>query len=86
MGQQTTAKTIFLLASMAGWLIVGASLMYLFPLVADWLVHSDRTHLWMKTLNRSGYDPMLAWLGGGITLLATVTANIVWYRKFDGKI
>jgi hypothetical protein len=86
MGQQTTAKTFFLLASMVGWLIVGASLMYLFPLVANLLVHSDRTQLWMTTLSRSGYDPMIAWAGGGFTLVATIAANIIWYQKFDGKL
>jgi hypothetical protein len=43
MGSQSTAKTLFLLASMAGWLIVGAALMDLFPLLADRLVASDLT-------------------------------------------
>lgn len=86
MGSQSTAKTIFLLASMVGWLIVGAALMYLFPLVADWLVASDRTHVWMETLSRSGYNPMLAWVGGGVTLVMTVAANIIWYQRFEGKV
>lgn len=86
MGSQSTAKTIFLLASMVGWLIVGAALMYLFPVLADRLVASDLTHLWMTNLSRGGYDPMLAWVGGGITLGVLVLANIVWYQRFDGKI
>jgi hypothetical protein len=86
MGSQSTAKTIFLLVSMVGWLIVGASLMYLFPLAADVFVSSDRTHLWMQTLGRSGYNPMLAWVGGGLALGLTVLGNIVWYQRFDGKI
>jgi hypothetical protein len=86
MGSQSTAKTIFLLASMVGWLIVGAALMYLFPLIADWLVSSDRTHTWMASLNRSGYNPMLAWVGGGMTLAVTVLANIIWHQRFEGKI
>ncbi|GAB4380432.1 MAG: hypothetical protein Kow00121_36690 [Elainellaceae cyanobacterium] len=86
MGSQSTAKTIFLLASMVGWLIVGASLMYLFPVLADWFVSSDLTHLWMKNLSRSGYDPMLAWVGGGITLAITVLANIIWHQRFEGKV
>jgi hypothetical protein len=86
MGSQSTAKTIFLLASMVGWLIVGASLMYLFPLLADWLVSSERTHVWMETLSRSGYNPMLAWVGGGITLTITVVASIIWQQRFEGKI
>ncbi len=86
MGSQSTAKTVFLLASMVGWLIVGAALMYLFPLLADWLVASERTHIWMQTLGRSGYDPLLAWVGGGLALVVTVLANIVWYQRFDGKV
>lgn len=86
MGSQSTAKTIFLLTSMVGWLIVGAALMYLFPLIADWLISSDRTHVWMESLGRSGYNPMLAWVGGGITLVITVLANIVWYQRFEGKL
>lgn len=86
MGSQSTAKTIFLLTSMVGWLIVGAALMYLFPLVADRLVSSDLTHLWMKTLSHSGYNPMLAWVGGGITLAITVLANIIWHQRFEGRL
>lgn len=85
MGSQSTAKTIFLLTSMVGWLIVGAALMYLFPAVADWLVGSDLTHLWMTNLSRGGYDPMLGWIGGGTTLAITVVGNIVWYRQFNDK-
>jgi hypothetical protein len=86
MGSQSTAKTIFLLISMGGWLIVGASLMYLFPVLADWLVGSERTHLWMATLSRSGYNPMLAWVGGGLALVATVVGNLIWYQRFDGRL
>ncbi|MBD2461402.1 hypothetical protein H6G89_10115 [Oscillatoria sp. FACHB-1407] len=86
MGSQSTAKTIFLLASMVGWLIVGASLMYLFPLIADWVVSSELTHRWMVNLSRGGYDPMLAWVGGGITLVITTVANLVWFQRFEGKI
>jgi hypothetical protein len=86
MGSQSTAKTIFLLASMVGWLIVGAALMYLFPFIADRVVASDLTHLWMKNLSRSGYDPMLAWVGGGIALTVTGLGNIIWHQRFEGKI
>jgi hypothetical protein len=85
MGSQSTAKTIFLLASMVGWLIVGATLIYLFPLVADLLVASDITHTWMKTLGRGGYNPGLIGIGGGIILIVTVLGNIIWYQRFDGK-
>ncbi len=86
MGSQSTAKTIFLLCSMVGWLIVGAALMYLFPLLADVLVGSDLTHLWMTNLTRGGYNPMLGWVGGGVTLAILVVANYIWYQRFDGKI
>ena len=86
MGTQSTAKTIFLLASMVGWLIVGAALMYLFPTLADQIVGSDLTHLWMTNLTRSGYQPSLAWTGGGIALAITTVMNLVWYQRFDGRV
>jgi hypothetical protein len=85
MGSQSTAKTVFLLVSMVGWLIVGAALMYLFPLVADWVVSSELTHTWMQTLNQSGYNPKLAYGGGGAILLLTVFGNFAWYQWFEGK-
>ncbi|MBF2049951.1 MAG: hypothetical protein EDM05_015175 [Leptolyngbya sp. IPPAS B-1204] len=86
MGSQSTVRTVFLLALMGGWLIVGASLMYLFPLLADLLVSSERTHVWMQTLSRSGYNPMLAVVAGGITLIITVIGNIIWHQRSEGKI
>lgn len=86
MGSQSTAKTIFLLVSMVGWLIVGAALMYLFPWIADRLISSDLTHTWLKTLGRSGYNPMLAWVGGGIVLIVTVLSTLIWHQRFEGKI
>lgn len=86
MGSQSTAKTIFLLCSMVGWLLVGAALMYLFPVVADWLIASDQTHQWMETLSRGSYDPKLGWLGGGSVLVITVLGNLIWYRRFEGRI
>lgn len=85
MGSQSLAKTIFILASMVGWLIVGAALMYLFPLLADRIVASELTHLWMKNLSRGGYNPMLAWIGGGIALVITLLGNLIWYQRFEGK-
>ncbi len=86
MGSQSTAKTIFLLTSMVGWLIVGAALMYLFPFFANLLLPSDRTHLWIENLTRGGYNPMLGIVGGSITLAITVLGNFIWYQQFDGKI
>ncbi|MBD1915252.1 hypothetical protein H6F55_21020 [Phormidium sp. FACHB-322] len=85
MGTQSTAKTVFLLVSMVGWLLVGAALMYLFPAIADGLMGSDLTHLWMTNLARSGYNPILGWVGGSIVLAVTVTGNWVWYQYFEGK-
>jgi len=86
MGTQSTAKTVFLLASMVGWLIVGAALMYLFPVMADRLVGSELTHRWLETLGGSGYNPMLAWAGGGSALILTVLGNVLWYQRFEGKL
>ncbi|MGG6297614.1 hypothetical protein ACQ4M4_24735 [Leptolyngbya sp. AN02str] len=85
MGSQSKAKTIFLLASMVGWLIVGAALMYLFPQLANWLVSSDLTQLWIENLRRGGYNPVLAWVGGGITLVITLLAQLIWHQRFEGK-
>ncbi len=86
MGSQSTVKTIFLLASMVGWLIVGATLMYLFPFLANQIMASDVTHQWMATLGRSGYNPGLAAVGGGLALAITVAGNIIWHQRFEGKI
>jgi hypothetical protein len=86
MGSQSKAKTIFLLVSMVGWLIVGASLMYLFPFISDRLVASELTHLWMENLSRNGYNPMLAWIGGGGTLIVTALGSLIWHQRFEGKV
>jgi hypothetical protein len=86
MGTQSTAKTFFLLVSMIGWLITGAALMYLSPAIADRLIASERTHLWIETLSRSGYDPRLGWIGGSIVLAITILGNILWYQRFENKI
>jgi hypothetical protein len=86
MGSQSVAKTIFLLVSMVGWLIVGAALMYLFPLLADQLVSSKTTHLWMENLSRNGYNPMLGWVGGGVSLVVTSLGSLIWHQRFEGKV
>jgi hypothetical protein len=86
MGSQSNAKTIFLLSSMVGWMILGAALIYLFPAIADLVVHSERTHTWLITLNRSNYNPTMALGVGGILLMLEIAANWVWYSRFDGKI
>lgn len=86
MGSQSKAKTIFLLISMVGWLIVGAALMYLFPLMANFFTHSELTELWVTNLTQWGYQPKLGMLGGGTALVLTVAGNLVWYRQFEGKL
>ena len=83
---QSTAKTIFLLASAVGWLIVGASLIYLVPAAIDVLKPSPTSSVWMETLGRSGYNPQLAIAGGGAALILTVAGNALWYQKFEGKL
>jgi hypothetical protein len=85
MGTQSTAKTIFLLISMVGWLILGAVLIYLFPAIYNFLLPSDRTALWLTTLSRSGYSPFLGLEIGGVILVFEIVANWIWYRQFEGK-
>jgi hypothetical protein len=86
MGSQSTAKTIFLLSAMAGWMLLGAALIYVFPAIANLIVPSNRTHIWLETLSRSNYRPDLALGVGGILLVLEIAANWVWYRQFDGKL
>ncbi|MEL6160916.1 MAG: hypothetical protein AAFQ40_11840 [Cyanobacteria bacterium J06623_5] len=83
---QSQAKTFFLLASAVGWLIVGASLIYLVPAAANVLQPSETTGVWMETLGRSGYNPQMAAVGGGIAFVLTVAGNALWYQKFEGKL
>lgn len=86
MGAQSTAKTIFLLVSMVGWMLVGGALMYLSPAFLDRFFPSDTTHLWMTNLSQGSYNPSLALVGGGIALVLTVAGNVVWYQRFEGKL
>lgn len=86
MGSQSNAKTVFLLVSMVGWLVVGAALIYLSPFIADRVVSSDLTHLWMQTLNRGGYNPLLGWVGGGSALAIILLANVIWHQRFEEKL
>ena len=82
---QSRAKTVFLLASMVGWLAVGASLIYLMPVAANLVRPSELTSTWMETLSRSGYNPMLAVIGGGVAFILTVAGNLLWYQKIEEK-
>jgi hypothetical protein len=83
---QSVTKTIFLLASLGCWLIVGAALIYLFPAAADRVAHSDTTATWLVTLGRGGYNPGLALLTGTVSFVVVVVASIVWAVKFDGRV
>lgn len=80
---QSTAKTLFLLASMVCWLIVGASLIYLVPAAMDAFRPSPTTGIWMETLGRGGYSPQLAIRGGGIAFVLAVIGNVLWYQTAD---
>ena len=71
---------------MVGWLTVGAALIYLCPIAADLLVHSEMTHVWLETLSRGGYYPILAAIAGGAALVATTLGNWIWYQRYDGKL
>ena len=82
---QSAAKTAFLLSSAVGWLIVGASLIYLVPFALNLFHPSELTSTWMSTLARSGYNPMLAIGGGGTALVITILGNWIWYQNFEGK-
>ncbi|MEM9904343.1 MAG: hypothetical protein AAF921_04885 [Cyanobacteria bacterium P01_D01_bin.44] len=82
---QSKGKTIFLLASMVGWLSVGAALIYLSPVWANLIVHSDLTQLWLTNLSRGGYNPMLAITGGAIAFVITVIGNFIWYQRFEDR-
>ncbi|MEO1636962.1 MAG: hypothetical protein AAFS04_17985 [Cyanobacteria bacterium J06631_9] len=77
---QSTAKTLFLLGSMACWLIVGASLIYLVPAAMDTFRPSDTTGVWMATLSRGGYSPQLAIRGGSVAFVLAVVSNVLWYQ------
>ncbi len=85
MSTQTSSKTVFLLASMVGWLLSGGALIYLTPFLANQIAPSATTNLWMENLTRGGYSPTLALTGGGGILILTVIGNAVWYKYFEGK-
>ena len=86
MGTQSTAKTIFLLLSVVGWLGVGATLIYLSPWMMNLATHSETTTIWLETLGRSGYSPTWGLQTGALDLTLTVILNVVWYSKFEGKL
>lgn len=70
---------------MVGWLIVGASLMYLFPAIADRLLGNDLTHTWMVNLSRGSYQPMVGMIAGGIAFAFSTILTVVWYQQFEER-
>ncbi|OUC16606.1 MAG: hypothetical protein B0A82_00545 [Alkalinema sp. CACIAM 70d] len=70
-------KFVFLLASMASWLLVGAALIYLSPVIAHNLTQSELTATWMGTLQRGGYYPNLAIGVGGLMAVIGTVLSIV---------
>ncbi|MEO0456348.1 MAG: hypothetical protein AAF152_07150 [Cyanobacteria bacterium P01_A01_bin.114] len=82
---QSKSKTVFLLASMVGWLSVGAALIYLSPVWANLIVHSELTQLWLTNLSRGGYNPLFAAAGGGAAFVITAIGHLIWYRRFEEK-
>lgn len=85
MSTQTREKTIFLLASMVGWLLSGGALIYLTPFLANQISPSATTNLWMENLTQGGYNPTLVLTGGSTILMLTVIGNAVWYKYFESK-
>lgn len=81
-GGKPDGKSIYLVASLVGWMLVGGAMIYLAPVFANRLFHSDTTEIWMETLTRGGYNPMISVVGGGIALVATITGHVIWAPKF----
>ncbi|MEM9219901.1 MAG: hypothetical protein AAGD25_36935 [Cyanobacteria bacterium P01_F01_bin.150] len=77
-----SGKSLYLVASLIGWMLVGGALIYLAPVLANRLFHSATTEVWMETLVKSGYNPMISVVGGGIALVVTVTGQLIWAPKF----
>ena len=83
MGSQSTAKTIFLLVSMVGWLIIGGALIYAGPMFYHLWAHSETSTLWITNLNQGGYEPIAALRVAGVLLILEILAYWIWYSRFD---
>ncbi len=83
MGAQSTAKTIFLLVSMVGWLIIGGALIYAGPMFYHLWAHSETSTLWITNLNQGGYEPIAALRVAGVLLILEILAYWTWYSRFD---
>ncbi|MEM9137675.1 MAG: hypothetical protein AAGB01_10050 [Cyanobacteria bacterium P01_F01_bin.42] len=88
MGTQSKAKTIFLLASMVGWLVIGGAIIYAGPLFFDMLAHSETSSLWLNNLRNSdeGYAPIAALRVAGVLFVLEVVAYWLWYTRFDKSV
>ena len=85
MGTQSTAKTIFLLLSLVGWLGMGATIIYLSPWMINLATHSETTATWLETLGRSGYSVSWGIQTGSLDLALTILLNVVWYTQLEEK-
>jgi hypothetical protein len=74
MVKSSTTKSILLVASMAAWLLAGGGLIYLSPVIANNLTHSEMTATWIQTLTRGGYYPKPAI---GVSLVMTIVGSIL---------
>jgi hypothetical protein len=83
MGSQSTAKTIFLLVSMLGWLIIGGALIYAGPMFYHLWAHSETSTLWITNLNQGGYEPFAALRVAGILLVLEIISYWLWYSRFN---
>lgn len=82
-GTQSNAKTVFLLVSMVGWLIIGGALIYAGPWFYHLWAHSETSTLWITNLNEGGYEPVAALRVAGVLLIIETAAYWLWYSKFD---
>lgn len=85
MGSQSTAKTIFLLTSMAGWLLIGGALIYAGPMFYHLWAHSETSTLWITNLEQSGYEPFAALKVASVVLVVETVGYWLWYSRFDQK-
>ncbi|MCM1983992.1 hypothetical protein [Lyngbya confervoides] len=83
MGSQSTAKTLFLLVSMVGWLAIGGGLIYGCPWLYHLMVHSERTTLWMQNLQAGGYHPEPGLMAGAILLPLEMVGNWWWSTQVE---
>ena len=82
-GEQSNAKSIFLLVSMAGWILIGGALIYAGPWFYHLYAHSETSTLWITNLEGAGYNPVPFLEGSLVLVVIEVIAYWLWYSKFD---